>query len=80
MLVMQERGGVCVDCGNDNPLLLDFDHTDPTAKLRRVSELTRLHSMREEAAKCELRCANCHRLKTWLKDDYRAGKLRLARG
>lgn len=59
----------CVDCGESNPLVLDFDHRDRTTKLNNVS--TMIHSKRvnwssvmTEIEKCDVRCANCHRIKT----------------
>ena len=57
----------CVDCGLSDPVLLDFDHRDPCAKL---SEVARLASRKPwpqvlaEIQKCDVRCANCHRRKT----------------
>jgi hypothetical protein len=59
----------CIDCGNSNPVVLEFDH--------RVKKESRQHSITEmlndrkswdkveqEIAKCDVRCANCHRIKT----------------
>ncbi len=62
-----ERG--CVDCGyNRCSSALDFDHRNPSTKkftvckkLAQVSDSTLL----EEVAKCDVRCANCHREKTY---------------
>jgi hypothetical protein len=59
----------CVDCGyRDNPVALDFDHVRGE-KLFSIGQ--RFHVMSDEKildeiAKCEVRCANCHRIKTWL--------------
>lgn len=54
----------CIDCGERDPIVLDFDHVrgeknfniahGPMMGLSKESIL-------EEVAKCELRCANCHR-------------------
>jgi hypothetical protein len=65
----------CVDCGESDPLVLDFDHVRGV-KSHNVSEVARRGSLKkaiEEIAKCESRCANCHRRKTardfgWWKD------------
>lgn len=56
----------CVDCGYDNPIALEFDHIDPEAKVASVSVLTGYSwaKVLEEISKCEIRCANCHRIKT----------------
>lgn len=56
----------CVDCGENRPICLDFDHQKD--KRGSVSKLmnTRvsIESLKKEIAKCEVRCANCHRIKT----------------
>lgn len=61
-------GGKCVDCGYSTHLAaLDFDHKDPTQKkflLSRAMQYMDSRKVMEEAQKCEIRCANCHRVKT----------------
>ena len=47
----------CVDCGESDPIVLCFDHRDQTKKKRLVNTL---HSLKYEAPKCDVRCANCH--------------------
>ena len=69
MLVKQELGGKCVDCGYDNPLALEFDHISRGAKRALVTNLRSLARIRAEASGCVLRCANCHRIKTWINRD-----------
>lgn len=57
----------CFDCGIKNPILLDFDHVRGK-KVGNISDMVNnacgLTKIKEEIRKCELRCANCHRLKT----------------
>ena len=57
----------CIDCGEDESILLEFDHVRGD-KVANVSDMVgRAHSiksMKEEIRKCEVRCANCHRRKT----------------
>lgn len=63
--VKLERG--CVDCGYDvNPAALDFDHRDPSAKKLNVSTMFSYGRQQQlaELAKCDVRCAICHRIKT----------------
>lgn len=71
LLVKQEMGGRCTDCGNDNPLVLQFDHVDPATKLFNPSRAQSLTRLRQEATKCVLRCANCHSIKSYYAGDKR---------
>lgn len=58
-----ERG--CVDCGyRGHPAALDFDHVRGV-KAREVSLCGSIKAAMLEAAKCDIRCANCHRIKTF---------------
>lgn len=55
----------CVDCGESDPIVLEFDHKKN--KISDVSFLARVASLdkiKEEVEKCEIRCANCHRRRT----------------
>jgi hypothetical protein len=58
----------CVDCGEDDIVVLQFDHTDRSRKLSAVAVLfkRRLPWRRIEAEidKCQVRCANCHQRRT----------------
>lgn len=62
----------CTDCGyRDNPIAMDFDHISD--KKYSISQMVRGRSgkitwdeMLDEMSKCEIRCANCHRIKTQL--------------
>jgi len=61
--IKTERG--CVDCGfSGHPSALDFDHVDGE-KLLLVSSCKSRAQADAEIAKCEVRCANCHRIRTW---------------
>jgi hypothetical protein len=57
----------CIDCGEQDILVLDFDHVRGT-KLDDVSRLivggTAVQTLQAEIDKCVVRCANCHRRKT----------------
>ena len=57
----------CVDCGERNPVVLDFDHvrgnkTGAIADM--VNQSYCIESLRKEIDKCEVRCSNCHRIVT----------------
>lgn len=58
----------CVDCGETDPRLLEFDHVRGK-KVDSVSQLANgrysLETLQKEIAKCVVRCANCHRKKTY---------------
>lgn len=58
----------CVDCGNSDPRVLEFDHRDPELKSINVSQLLGgdhiWSTVYEEIVKCDVRCANCHRIRT----------------
>lgn len=57
----------CVDCGEDNPIVLEFDHVRGT-KVDAVALLVKdgygWETIMSEIEKCDVRCANCHRIKT----------------
>ena len=62
---IKEASG-CMDCGETNPIVLDFDHLKD--KKYNVSRM--IHdgfswaAIKKEIAKCEVVCANCHRIRT----------------
>jgi len=63
--LIASRGGRCADCGyNAAVAALEFHHRDAGSKAFQISKSgvsrTRLWA---EAAKCELLCANCHRVR-----------------
>ena len=57
----------CVDCGENDPVVLHFDHVRGKKKeiiSIMVSQCYSWSTIEKEIAKCELRCANCHMRKT----------------
>ena len=58
----------CVDCGESDPVVLDFDHIDGNKKSASIADMltNRLSWSRIELeiTKCAVRCANCHRRRT----------------
>jgi hypothetical protein len=55
----------CVDCGETDPMVLEFDHLGD--KSFNIAKGLRTHSWQavlDEIAKCEVVCANCHRRRT----------------
>jgi hypothetical protein len=62
------KANPCVDCGETDPIILEFDHIT-NDKHFNISDATRhgygMKKLIAEIAKCEVRCANCHRKKTY---------------
>ncbi len=68
-LVDDLKSHPCGDCGHSfPPFVMDFDHREGELKIDNVANLVASpHSMKkllEEIAKCDLVCANCHRIRT----------------
>jgi len=54
----------CVDCGERDPVVLEFDHLDPDTKAFNIGaslSYRRWQSILDEIEKCEVVCRNCHR-------------------
>lgn len=74
----------CVDCGEPDIVCLEFDHVRGP-KRGNIGHMLGDHAwatIETEIAKCEVRCANCHRRKTArarLVSWYRSVKWKLAR-
>jgi hypothetical protein len=60
----------CSDCGQRYPpFVMDFDHVEPETKRFTIgrdgwNRIWSLIDIRREIAKCEIVCANCHRIRT----------------
>ena len=56
----------CIDCGNDDVEVLQFDHRNPADKIDNVNAMISHPTSRllKEINKCDVRCANCHTKKT----------------
>lgn len=65
LIYLQQNG--CIDCGEKNPICLDFDHVTGT-KSYNISEMVSnsfsLKKIFQEIEKCVVRCSNCHRKRT----------------
>lgn len=58
----------CTDCGNIYHFSqMDFDHlVDKKINISKLANSSaKIAEIKREIAKCELVCANCHRLRTW---------------
>ena len=58
----------CVDCGETDPLVLEFDHLrDKRFNIGSALPYRNWMSVLAEIEKCEVVCANCHRRRTSLR-------------
>ena len=58
----------CHDCGKRYPpYVMDFDHRPDTLKRKYISQMRtdRWEDVLVEIDKCDVVCANCHRMRTW---------------
>jgi hypothetical protein len=57
----------CVDCGESDPVVLEFDHIKGKKRIS-IADMPRggysIESIAAEIGKTVVRCANCHRRKT----------------
>lgn len=76
--MLEIKSGPCGDCGRCFPICcMDFDHREGEIKSGNVGSMFAHHYSRElierEIEKCDLVCANCHRIRT---QKRRTGKQR----
>ena len=68
MWEIKEKSG-CIDCGEMYPhYVLEFDHREGEEKLGSVSDLYAKWGREvglSEAKKCDIVCANCHKIRTY---------------
>jgi hypothetical protein len=62
------RDKACIRCGINDARVLEFDHIDPKTKsfgiARAITCTLSWGHILEEIAKCQILCANCHKIKT----------------
>lgn len=67
-IVKDAKNVPCMDCGKTYPhYVLDLDHMDGYIKIDKVSSIASrgtIEQTKEEIKKCQVVCANCHRLRT----------------
>lgn len=65
---IKEESG-CVDCKEKYPhYMLDFDHLPDFEKIDSPTQMIHKYSWEkavEEMSKCDIVCANCHKIRTW---------------
>jgi hypothetical protein len=64
----------CVECGESDPIVLEFDHIYRDSKTTTVSRIIAGHASWErvltEIKKCRVLCANCHRRHTYVQMNH----------
>lgn len=72
--LIEQKNKPCADCRGSFPyFVMDFDHREGEDKKLIVSRAICALSWRrmlEEIAKCDLVCANCHRVRTYKRDTW----------
>lgn len=63
--ILTRKEGGCVDCGELDPIVLDFDHIgdDKTYDIGNMRGWG-IEKIKKEIDKCEVVCSNCHRRRT----------------
>ena len=66
-----KAGLSCLFCGQSHPAIIDFHHPDAKGE-KKVSEYCNSGQWKRayiEAGKCEILCANCHRILHWMEKE-----------
>ena len=61
----------CVDCGESDPVVLEFDHLgDKSFNIAKGLRDRSWEALVDEMAKCDVVCANCHRRRTAVRGGF----------
>jgi hypothetical protein len=63
----------CVDCGESNPIMMEFNHLKPEEKVYNISQMMSDFSwdkILSEIEKCEVVCANHHKVRTAIQQGW----------
>jgi hypothetical protein len=70
------RNHPCVDCGESDIVVLEFDHLPEFEKLFNATNISKSYdAIKAEIAKCEVVCANCHTRRTAKRGGWRKALL-----
>lgn len=79
--LLQLRERPCADCGQRfPPYVMEFDHRNPSTKAFLVANswCRSRERILEEAAKCDIVCRNCHRVRTFRRTEAARGSSTVA--
>jgi len=69
-------GKSCIDCGESDPIVLEFDHFENKKEnIAILIQNSSIERIKLEILKCKVRCANCHRRKTAIEFGYYKTKI-----
>lgn len=73
--IVEYKDVPCMDCGEKYPhYVMDFDHRDPEKKnfniAKSVDDNVAWQKLKDEIAKCDIVCANCHRKRTFKHKEF----------
>lgn len=64
----------CLQCGVNDPRVLEFDHIKPSTKsfsiAQAINNTQKWENILLEINKCQILCANCHKIKTAEEQDW----------
>lgn len=68
------KRSTCIDCGQDDWRVLEFDHVrgEKFADVSCMVKSASIQALQDEIAKCDIKCANCHRIKTFIEQGWYA--------
>ena len=69
-IIIDSKSKPCMDCGQSfHPCQMQFDHRPGVEKRFTIGRHsgTGVHRIKREIAKCDVVCANCHALRTWMR-------------
>jgi hypothetical protein len=69
----------CVDCGEEDPIVMEFDHLPEYEKKYEVAGMIingyAIETIKKEIDKCDVVCANCHKRRTSKRGNWYRYKL-----
>ncbi|HEV2859937.1 MAG TPA: hypothetical protein VGX48_02920 [Pyrinomonadaceae bacterium] len=74
-IIREAKQEPCADCGGNFPyFVMDLDHREECNKVIEVAQFVALNLSKEklieEIGKCDVVCANCHRVRTYERGQY----------